>query len=174
MDINELRNKWAEMGSCSEPLYNTLSPEKMCKKKTAHEKLAAQYRRFVIFAAIFIIVSLTNLWRTFGSLMGILFAAYFLVALILDLIILKKVTRIDIARMTVVEVAVRARACRKAHHICQIILIPAAIALLGALCYSQSADEYFLWCCGAGALLGLCLGVMAYTRFMNNYKKLIE
>jgi len=174
MDINELQNKWSEMNRRLSKLENTISKEKFDKMKTAQEKLVTQYRMFVRMAGIFVFVSLVSWWRMFGGTMGILFAAYFLIAMIMDYILMRKVASIDVAEMPLKEVAERAKSCRRLHHICQIILIPLAVALLGALCYSRTEDIYFLWGCAAGAALGLCLGLMTYFRLMNSYKKLMR
>lgn len=174
MDLSELQNKWSEMNNRLSSLENTIEHDKMDKMKTAQEKLAHQYRMFVIMAAIFIFVSLVSWTKLFGPVMGILFAAFFLLVMIMDFTLMKKVSRIDFAQMSLVEVAESARKCRKFHHVCQLILIPIAILLLGSLCYKQTSDENFLWGCACGAVLGIGMGLAAYSRFMKNYKKLIQ
>ena len=172
MDIDELQNKWTQMNSRLSNIESDLQQQKMDKMKTAQERLAMQYRMFAIAGGIFIFASLTGWRHMFGVLQSVLFAAFFAVCMTFDIIIMLRVRAIDIARMPVSEVAERARRCRRLHHISQLVLIPCAMVVLGVLCYSNRHEEYLLWGCLAGMVVGACLGLMAYRRIMANYRKL--
>lgn len=174
MKIDELQQKWAEMNSRLNGMEEGLSRQKFDGMCTAQDKLVRQYRMFAIIGGTFAILSLGAWSRLMGVGVGAMFAAFFLIAMVMDIVLMRKVRGIDIAGMPVGEVARRALACRRLHHICQIVLIPLAILAVGVLCHTWWTDTYLLIGCACGAALGLCLGLRAYRSIMRDYRKLMR
>lgn len=173
MNIDELQRKWAEMNSRLTALENNREQKKIKNMKTAQEKLAAQYRHFAIagllcqLSAFITISHVANLW------LALAFAVFFLTAAGMDWWLCRKVSAINVTTMTVSEVAAAARHCRRAHHRCQLVLIPWACILIGLLCYARTDNVFFLWGCATGATIGLCIGLKVYFNMMRQYKNMM-
>ena len=176
METNELQNKWSKMNTQISNIDDVITIEESKKMKTAQERLAAQYKSFIIMGGIFAIFIPLMMYNSiyFPLPMALSFSAYFILAMVMDLILYLKVCAIDFSEMSVVDVAYSAYKCRRLHHICQIILIPCAIALIGITGYQFISEPYILWGMIVGAVIGLCLGLTMYFKMMSNYKTLIS
>lgn len=174
MEIDDIQAMWAQMNARLSSIENQVNNEKINKMKTAQEKLAAQYRTFAIIGMTMALTSWLALSRLFDLWIALAFSTYFLMAMAMDWILYRQVRSIDMAEMTLAEVADAARKGRRLHHICQIILIPIAVVLIGYVCSRELDNEYFLWGCAVGAIIGLALGLRAYFQMMDNYKTMIQ
>lgn len=145
-------------------------------RRTALENLARRYRSFSIIGFVMAIVSVQwyrcPIFEDLRGAIAITFIAYFLICGIIDTIFYRMIRTIDVTEMTVSEVASRALHCRKRHLQAIAILFPLAIAIIGLMAYIGSGDKYFLIGMGAGAAVGLAIGINQLRNFLHDYRTL--
>lgn len=172
MDIDQLQQQWASL----DPSIKHITPEAVkrgvARKSTAQDRLWRRYRRMgfmAIFCAFALFPMMTHFW---GWPLAAAFSVYALLGAAMDFSLWRRVKAIDIVAMPVAEVASRAAACRRTHHLYMAILIPIALTLLGLLAAACIDDQAALWGMSAGLAVGLAVGASTYLRIMREYRHL--
>lgn len=175
MVSNNYSRAWSSMGNGS--FNSNFNPD----RKTALEKLAAMYRRFMIVALILVPYS----WLTFTRpnlienatgriLLPILFSLYALSVFLIDRYLYHGIRGIDCFRMTVKEVGERAYRLRRIHLRSICFLVPIIIVFIGLLGYYVVSNIYFIYGMVAGSVIGVMIGLWNLRKFMVEYKMLTD
>ena len=154
------------------------------KRRTALERLAAQYQRFSRLALVLAMTMPMWVWGAVRGLenvplwgkvallwYGIL---YCLTAAAMDGWLYRGIRRIDVAEMPVAEVCRMAYFYRKRHLQFVAVLVPMAAVFVGAFVWMVSDSVYTLYGVATGAVIGLALGLRALRNFMHEYRQLGE
>lgn len=176
----ELKQCWRETS-----FRQTDSGNKYNRRQTALKSLEQRYKRFSNLGLVFTFVVTSCLlsqfyrFNYFGNswlpIVTIIFAAlYFALASVMDRWLYKGISRIDLSEMSVTEVCRLAFYYRKKHLQFIAILLPMAIALIGAIIWIYSGDVYFIIGIVVGGIIGLLLGTRQFLAFMAEYKDITE
>ena len=180
MDMENLKNEWRDAGEV--PTNNTDFKEwqnniTTGKRKTSLMRLAERYKRFHYIGLFMAFISL--FWISNPLLMGnhivittIYMVIYFLLCSSIDWYLWKKVCDIDVQIMPTMEIIKRAHDCRKLHLQSIMVLLPLAFGLIALFIWNADGDTYFIFGLGAGALIGLCVGLFQLMEFLRDYKTL--
>ena len=175
MVFDNCQRAWNSMGNT--PLPPGFNPE----KKTALEKLAGRYRRFMIIAGILIAYSFITFTRpsfiqdpTGRILLTSLFSFFALSALCIDWYIYDGIKSINCYRMTVKEVGEKAYRLRRIHLRSICFLLPLVLGSIGLLGYYVMDNVYTLYGMIAGTVIGTVIGLKNLREFMAEYKVLTD
>lgn len=151
--------------------------ETLINRRTALERLAERYRRFMRLAFVFAPVSLSwTLNPLFEGPWQIPFAVYmvvyFLVAAMMDRSLLRGISAIDVFNMPFSEVVDKALECRKRHLRYMAVTLPMALVMIGFLGWLFSGEEALLLGMVLGAAVGFSIGLYQLFRFMGDYRSL--
>lgn len=148
------------------------------RQRTSLENLARRYRRFSIFALIFVFYGpftiLSDIFPdTSGAwLLAIGMSIFFATASVMDYWLYSGIKSIDCATMTVQEVVHKAMFYRKRHLQFIAILVPGCLTIIGCMAYMGSGNKYFIYGIVFGFILGLSIGLTKLMQFMSDYKKI--
>lgn len=170
--MEEIKNSWRDAK------FNVNEKELeliMFKRRaTSLERLKTRYKRFSNIAFLMIfwcpLFAFTEPAIPFKPYLALAFGLFFVTVSMMDRWLYMGVSSIDCATMAVSEVARRAVFYRKRHFQFQIILIPYAIALVGAMIYLSSDNPGFIYGIIFGILVGGCVGWFQFLKFMRDYK----
>lgn len=178
-NFDELRRAWKEgFRAASDRDYDQfLHNRDYGNRRTALENLAARYKRFAILGTAMILVSTCYLNahifpEPYNVILSFGMMVYFAIAAVMDWWLYRGVRSIDIYNESVSEVSRRARFYRRRHLQFIIVLVPIMIALVTLMIVSTLSNRYMTTGLIAGCLFGLVLGIMALTRFMDEYRSL--
>lgn len=178
IDIERMRKAWLAMGEAlgMQPSADS-DPDNLNKRKTALDRLRHKYRVFWTVAIFMIFGSFMMFHGSpgesqYSSWLRVAFALYFLTVFCMDHWLWRGICTIDPLRMGVAEVVAKAMHYRKMHLQFMAVLIPAAMALLGATGYVFSSQIYFLSGMVVGAFCGFIIGIIQFRRFMAEYRSL--
>lgn len=177
----DLKKSWED--TKFEPLGEQQRAEIIAgKRRTALQQLADRYRWFsnialpmmvlIPFVGFNNVLNLAPLgWKLAWSIFAV---SYFGLCSLMDRWLYKGVSRIDCATMTVNEVSEKAMYYRKRHLQFIIVLVPMAIIMIGGLFYLTDRNEYFLYGCIVGGIIGLVIGLRQFLCFMSEYKAICQ
>lgn len=190
MDLNNLDDMKRQWQDANAPLDSMtdetlrLGRRALLRRGSAQEKLAAQYRRMIVLAAVALLMWITMVfagdivlpqWRV-AVVAGA--ALFFITAGGIDLYLLCAVRRIDIASWPVNDVAVEGRRLLRCHKLSVLLLLPMALALITLFVFTLDAtgDErrWLLYGITVGAVIGLSVGVVILLRFLRLYRSLSD
>lgn len=184
MTDDEMRKAWADLDRRVRRIEmngeNTPQPLNLSRRRTALDRLAADYLRFSVLALVFIPLTIANLFMlryltdTTRIILTCGFAGFFLITFVMDNWLYRGIRSIDIYSMSVEKVSFLARFYKKWHLRFMIFTCPAAAILVGALIYASSSDPYLIAGCCAGLAVGLAIGLKKFLKFISNYRELIE
>lgn len=177
MEREQIEKAWQELSERVSRLETERKGGKETRNKTSLENLAARYRRFSTISLVMMFCGpcymfnamFDDEWKIW---MSIAFCVYFGVASLMDYRLYLGVKSIDVYDMSISEVCLRARRYRRMHHICMLVLAPAAITLVGLMCLAFGADKWLCAAIGFGFAVGLAIGIRQYMAFMNDYRSL--
>ncbi len=186
-DIDRMKEMWSDMNTRLTKLEKDLSEQsrKVSSNKvhTAKEDLIRKYRRFIVIAGITGIFFPLLLcfgavayypqipWRYASAAM---FFIFFMVAAGMDAYLYMAVRDINLATMSVLEVASRGRSLKRHHHIFQIILIPFAIVTLVVFAIPIASDTGLIIGMVIGGIVGGLIGLSQYLKIMRDYREIIS
>lgn len=158
-------------------MTESLDIDMIKRRKTALDRLARRYKRLsaIGMAALGFPVLYNTLdivpaeWKIPVS---IYMAVFFIICSIMDYDLYQRIKEINIERMTVEEVAMKALGCRKRHHIYMMILIPLAVVFLVMLAMCADNDSAILGGMVIGGIVGLAIGLRQYFQFMGDYREI--
>lgn len=178
-NFDELKRAWKEgfRATSSHDYDELMHSGNSGRRRTSLENLADRYRRFALLGTAMILVSTCylnghifpepyNVILSFGMMI------YFTIAATMDWWLYRGIKSIDIYREPVAEVSRRARFYRRRHLQFMAILLPMMIALVTLLIISTISNRYMTYGVISGCLFGLVIGIMALTRFMEEYRTL--
>ena len=146
------------------------------RRRTALDSLARRYRAFsnigFIMAAVSVCWYFSPLFGDMGPVISLSMIAYFLLCGSMDNWFCRGVQSIDVATMSVSEVASKALYYRKRHLQAIALLIPIALVLISLMIYARSGDPALLYGLVAGALFGAAIGCIHLRRFLADYRRL--
>lgn len=177
-DMEKMREAWRSMGEClgMQPGGDS-NPGNLNKKKTSLDQLCNRYRVFYRISLVMILVSslvFTRIGNDWSFYLALSYAVYFLTVFCMDNWLYNGIRAIDPVEMSISDVVSKALYYRKRHLQFMVVLIPMAICLIGFTVYVFSPDRYFINGMVAGAIVGVCIGIVQFRRFMSEYKKLTE
>ncbi len=173
MDLDNIKSQWAQNSSPMRNIDPATRTEAMRRRQTSLDTLERHYRCLATAAPLLAVgtaICLTDL--TGNAWMTTAFVFFIVLAGAMDLGLLRRVRRIRPSEMPVGEVAREAAECRHRHHLCQLILIPCALLLIGWLAASMIDEWDVLAGIACGAAVGLTIGLLQYRKMMKAYKKL--
>lgn len=148
------------------------------RRRTALEDLARRYRVFSILcfmmAAISIGWGFSPLFGEMSHIVSLALVAFFLLCGSIDDWFCRGIQSIDVATMSVAEVASKALCYKKRHLQAIAVLAPLAICIVGLMAYALSGDKTLWYGMIAGGMLGLTIGLLQLRRFIDDYRKLSE
>lgn len=179
-DSTQLGETWRSLEQRIEALEKgnsrTAAGAAVQRTRTALDRLAAKYRKFSILSlamtfsctALFMLSEIftpqSRLWITVVSI------CYFALASTMDYWLSKRIGEIDVLTLPVSEVVQRALTCRRRHHQFMMILIPLCAVVLGLFIWGAGGNIYLIAGMGAGAVIGLAIGLRQYFDFMAQYR----
>lgn len=172
----KIKQEWQNMRFSTDKTPEEMQRIMEGRRRTALENLARRYRSFSFIGFVMAIASIQ--WYNFSlfgdhrAAVATIFIAYFLICGIIDTIFYRMIRAIDITEMSISDVASRALQCRKRHFQAIAILFPLVIAIIGLMAYISSGDKYFLIGMGAGAAVGLAIGILQLRNFLHDYRDL--
>ncbi len=150
-------------------------------RRTALEKLAAQYRRFAIMSAVLLVPCAFLLYRQqFDTepwvqiTIPVLYAIGFAIISIMDSWLYRGIKSIDVNTMSVQTVISKALFYRKRHLQCLLFTIPWCICVVGLMLYAASGETAFILGIVCGLSLGLIIGVNMLMKFLRYYRQISE
>lgn len=178
--MNEFRSCWREAR------FSRLQgdSDNNGRRHAALQKLADHYRKFARIGLVMALINPFMMWGLLGRLglesltaklaIVIFGSVYFLTAYVMDKWLYKGISRIDLARMPVVEVCRKSYLYRKRHLQFMAVLFPMAVAYIGILAWILSRNIYAIYGIAAGVAIGLVLGVREFMRFMGEYAEVTD
>lgn len=181
MTLDELKDQWKQTSLKVEQLENDnarLTAELQgTRLRPSIDRLQSSYRgmataSWVMFLGTypFIFILFDAIWPVSVFVPGILWAVLFFIGAIADTWLYLNAKKIDVASMSVDEVAARAMRGRKGHLIAQCIMIPVAVALLWILFVSVPDGRLGMI---IGGSIGLCFGIYKWLQIMRAYRALM-
>lgn len=177
MESEEMKKIWDRTDARLASLETQVKKISETRNRTALDSLAARYRRFAILGiAVALMFAMQSSGRifsgTYGLIASLLGVALGLSCSAADWWLWRKLGSIDIARMSVSEVAERAMACRRVHLMFMFWSIPLAIATVTLIALSLKATPYMTASILTGAAIGLAIGICQLRRFLADYRAL--
>ena len=180
MDTDELKKIWQQTDarlSALEAQTPNMAQSAIRRRHTVFDNLRNRYRRFIMVAMIMIFVmplyAIKDFWPgEYDTFITVVFMAYFIMVAIMDYTIYRRLGSVDIDTMPVNEVNEIVKCCRRRHHQYMAVLIPIAIFLIGLIIWQSVDESYMLVGIFAGLVFGISVGIMAYRRFMEDYRSL--
>lgn len=176
---DKLKRDWEEV-KVRKDNRSTLSTITDGKKETSLQSLARRYKWFsnmTMFCIIWVpLMMLTNFIPQDKKLwIALSFGVYFLICSVMDRWLYYGISGINLASMSVEEVARKAYFYRKRHLQFVMILLPMAIAVIGFFAYVVTDnDPAIMIGIIVGALFGLAIGARELMAFLRDYRTLAE
>ncbi len=188
-DFDNIRDRWSAANSRLDRLDSEV--KEMGRKitdnriTTARQRLIRKLTRMAIISVVMIVVWLPYClcseifapggWRLAMAIVGMVF---FVTAAGLDWNLLYRLKGTDPAALPVNEVALRTRAIKKMHLLSIAILAPMAACTIWLLIMSLPTDETvrteLLVSLGAGAAIGLAIGLRILRGMLRDYRQIID
>lgn len=180
MTLDELKNQWKETSLKVEQLENDnarLTAElRGTHLRPSIDRLRSSYRGMMIASWVmflgtypFIFILFDAIWPVSVFVPGILWAVLFLMGAVADTWLYVNANKIDLATMSVEEVARRAIRGRKGHLLAQCLMIPVAAVLLWILFVSVPEGRLGMI---IGGSIGLAFGLYKWLQIMRDYRTL--
>ena len=182
-DFDNIRDRWSAANSQLDRLDSEV--KEMGRKitdnriTTARQRLIRKLTRMAIISAVMIVVWLPYClcseifapggWRLAMAIVGMVF---FVTAAGLDWNLLYRLKGTDPAALPVNEVALRTRAIKKMHLLSIAILAPMAACTIWLLIMSLRTE--LLVSLGAGAAIGLAIGLRILRGMLRDYRQIID
>lgn len=183
MDDRQMKQDWQNTadylrrsGLGGDPLFSDISNG---RRRTSLDALIRRYTRFAFISLImgafmmFQIQFVTDFKEilTFPGIVAM--CVIFFICGFTDIYLRDLLRSIDIQNMTVSEVALRCRRCRKIHLIFIAVMLPIAVATVTYIVCANIENIYL--CAGmiTGGVCGLCIGLLKLRRFLEDYRTLL-
>jgi len=179
MEFDEMKKIWERTDTRLASLEMQVKNLSDTKRRTALEGLTIRYRKFAILgifvSLIFALQSFKHFFPgTSGLIASILGTVLGITCSVTDWWLYSKLRDIDIARMSISEVAERAMQCRRVHLMFMFWSIPLAVAMVTLLTLSFEAEPYMMVSIITGATIGLAIGITQLLRFLSDYRAIRE
>lgn len=150
-------------------------------RRTALQKLAAQYLRFAIIASVLLVPASYLLYaENLGEeewvqiAIPILYAVGLAIIAIMDSWLYHGIKSIDVNTMSVQTVISKALYYRKRHLQCLLFTVPWGAVVVGLMIYAGSDDTALTLGIICGLCVGLIIGINVLFKFLRYYREISE
>lgn len=180
-EMNEIREIWERterrLSALEQQTARLAREESNAGRSTTLERLINRYRRFTFLGLVLTLLMVIYficeiLPGEFGRWVCLALGGMGLLCAAMDFNLYRRLSRINIYRMSVSRVAEIAAGCRKTHLNYMMITVPYCILCLGGMAWSVRENKAMLLGMVAGLIIGLAVGFRELKRFMDDYAAL--
>lgn len=182
MDLDNLKSQWQSLNEGCSTAMESLTLSKILSERnllSAPQRIHKTYKRLFVVSLVWVPLSIGLSHRhIFPMWLGIVLAAYFALAAIINYYVMDHMSRIDLGHMTVIDALKSVCKVQRVRRILKVVMMSCCIPILIVMfMYFAHCSEAMFLGGVCGGMLGLVIGFITDIRIrrqLNDMKQALQ